>query len=205
LILSNVSIHEALDDGRLIIDPEPQPRFVTSGGPPSPFDTTAVDLSLGDLLQVPKEGPLAISIDLRNADRVADTLSALSEPVAIDPVQGYVLRPNTLVLGRTREKVRLPLPLEYGAEAQSKACLAARVEGKSSRARFGILVHFTAPTIHAGFEGAITLEIINLGWQPFVLYRGMPICQLIIEQVAGEPAPNSSQFQGQSTPAGHSA
>jgi dCTP deaminase len=80
--------------------------------------------------------------------------------------------------------------------------LAARVEGKSSLARCGLLVHFTAPTIHAGFEGTITLEMINLGAYPILLYPGMEISQLIVEQVVGTPRAAASQFQSQSTPVG---
>jgi len=63
-------------------------------------------------------------------------------------------------------------------------------------------VHFTAPTIHAGFDGRITLEMKGLGDYPIVLYPGLPIAQLIIEQVAGTPFENKSQFQGQRLPTG---
>ncbi|HEU0073892.1 MAG TPA: dCTP deaminase [Dehalococcoidia bacterium] len=202
MILSNISIHEALDDGRLAIEPQPAPRFNSIDGKESPYQTSSVDLTLAPNLSVEKDEQLAISIDLRQAEKVAGTLSTLSRPIEIDPAQGFLLRPNQFVLGRTSERVKLTLPAEYTDEANGKPCLAARVEGMSSRARFGILVHFTAPTIHAGFDGTITLEIKNLGWFPFVLYRNMPICQLIIEQVEGVPAPNESQFQGQATPAG---
>ncbi len=80
--------------------------------------------------------------------------------------------------------------------------LAARVEGRSSFARCGLLVHFTAPTIHAGFNGRITLELINLGSIPILLYPEAYICQLIIEQVVGTPLKNDSQFQGQTKPSG---
>jgi dCTP deaminase len=65
-----------------------------------------------------------------------------------------------------------------------------------------LLVHFTAPTIHAGFAGNITLELINLGAIPILLYPEAPICQLIIEEVQGVPFRNDSQFQGQSTAGG---
>jgi dCTP deaminase len=65
-----------------------------------------------------------------------------------------------------------------------------------------MLVHFTAPTIHAGFEGTITLEIINLGEYAISLHPLMPICQLIIEEVRGVPFRNDSQFQGQSRTVG---
>jgi dCTP deaminase len=100
-----------------------------------------------------------------------------------------------MVLGKTLEKVELPL-LPDGI------CLAARVEGRSSYARCGLLVHFTAPTIHAGFIGTITLELINLGSIPILLYPATPICQLIIEQVHGTPVANDSQFQGQARTSG---
>lgn len=66
-----------------------------------------------------------------------------------------------------------------------------------------MLVHFTAPTIHAGFNGTITLEIMNLGHYSIVLTPLMPICQLIIEEVRGVPFRNDSQFHGQSRAAGN--
>ena len=65
-----------------------------------------------------------------------------------------------------------------------------------------MLVHFTAPTIHAGFSGTLTLKLINLGPCPISLYPETPICQLILEEVAGVPVPNESQFQGQTAPGG---
>lgn len=99
------------------------------------------------------------------------------------------------VLGRTLERVELPI-------RSRGTCLAARIEGRSSYARCGMLVHFTAPTIHAGFAGTITLEIVNLGPLPIMLTPGAPICQLIIEQVDGVPFRNDSQFQDQSTAGG---
>src|SRR5262249_55912295 len=99
------------------------------------------------------------------------------------------------VLGRTRERVHLPI-------REEGKTLAARVEGKSSRARCGLLVHFTAPTVHAGFEGTITLEMINLGAYPILLFPGMEICQLIIERVEGLPSPAPSQFHLQRTAVG---
>ena len=110
--------------------------------------------------------------------------------------QPFVLRPNRLVLGRTRERVELPLLPDGNS-------LAARVEGKSSYARCGLLVHFTAPTIHAGFAGTITLELINLGPCNISLYPDSPICQLIFETVAGTPVRNDNQFQNQQAPGGN--
>jgi dCTP deaminase len=66
-----------------------------------------------------------------------------------------------------------------------------------------VLVHFTAPTIHPGFDGTITLEIINLGPAPFVLRPGMPIAQLLVEEVDGIPFEKADrQFKGQRSPLG---
>jgi hypothetical protein len=85
------------------------------------------------------------------------------------------------------ERVKLP----------HRSRLAARVEGKSSMGRLGLGVHVTAPTIHAGFgdkEGdpdypgtALQLEIWNINRVPIILDAGLPICQLIVEEVHGTP------------------
>ena len=61
---------------------------------------------------------------------------------------------------------------------------------------------FTAPTVHSGFAGTITLELINLGPLDILLHPRMPICQLIVEQVFGTPFRNDSQFQGQARAGG---
>jgi dCTP deaminase len=188
MILSNVEIQRALDEGRLIIDPEPLPRNVDS--PFCPYDTTAVDLHLGNSISIPRSGPFAY--DLRKPG-IATFLSHNCQHVDL-PAGGYVLEPRLFVLGKTLGKVTLPI-----VQGQT---LAARIEGKSSFARCGLLVHFTAPTVHAGFEGTLTLEMINLGNAGISLFSGMPICQLILETVSGDPEANPSQFQGQSTPSG---
>ena len=98
------------------------------------------------------------------------------------------------MLAITRERVHL--------KRESK--LAARVEGRSSLARIGIVVHLTAPTIHAGFGGKITLEMIN--FSPFYLKmvpNKTPICQLIVEMLASVPTIDiNTKFQGQTIPSG---
>jgi len=109
----------------------------------------------------------------------------------------YQLEKNQFILAKTAERVGLPI-----SKIPELPSLAARIEGKSSLARLGLLVHFTAPTVHPGFEGTLTLEIINLGPVPILLHDGVPIAQLIVEEVTGIPIPNPSQFQGQSSPEG---
>jgi dCTP deaminase len=108
---------------------------------------------------------------------------------------GYVIEPRSLVLGWTFEKIKLPNASRIGA----------RVEGKSSLARIGLGIHVTAPTIHPGFgdneadpsfEGAqIRLEIWNIGPLKIRLRKGLPVCQIIFEEVHGTPeAPYAGQF-----------
>lgn len=200
MILSNTAIFEALDDGRLVLDPEPTPRVETPGGEKSPFDTTAVDLRLGPHLSTPKPAS-KVMIDLARPGGVRETLDALTETVEFPPA-GHQMEPGTFLLGQTLETIHLALPEEFSDEAEGKPTLAARVEGKSSLARFGLLIHFTAPTIHAGYNGRITLEMLCLGEWPLWLKPGIRICQLIIEQVDGEPSESESEFQGQLKPTG---
>jgi dCTP deaminase len=100
-----------------------------------------------------------------------------------------------VLLCLTRERIHL----------KKESALCARVEGRSSLARIGLVVHLTAPTIHAGFNGPITLEIVNHGrfYLRFVPNKTM-ICQFIIERL-DNPASGtaSSTFQGQTAPTGH--
>lgn len=195
MILSNVEIHRAIDEKRLLIEPEPLPRKPSgAAGEDCPYQTTSVDLRLANEFSYFREG-LPLDINLSRGG-FAKLFGPMSESQTISAGQPFVLRPNRLVLGKTLEKVTLPIT------ADGKA-LAARVEGKSSYARCGLLVHFTAPTIHANFSGTITLELINLGPCNISLYPNTPICQLIVEEVLGSPFRNDSQFQNQSRPGGN--
>src|SRR5262249_28086536 len=82
-----------------------------------------------------------------------------SKRIRMSSGTSYILERNQFILGQTREFVSLPIEHSENVET----CLAARIEGKSSRARVGLLIHFTAPTVHPGFAGTLTLEMINLG------------------------------------------
>lgn len=193
MILSNSALLEYLDRGRIRIDPRPHPPRPDAGEGKCPYQTTAVDLRLGTEIACFKDA-LAINIDLRRGS-FAQLFAANSERKTLSREQPYALNPGKFVLARTFERIELPI-------ADDGACLAARIEGKSSYARCGMLVHFTAPTIHAGFDGTITLELMNLGPIPVLLYPLAPICQLIVERVEGLPFRNDSQFQGQSSAGG---
>lgn len=106
----------------------------------------------------------------------------------------FVLHPGEFVLGTTLERVRL------------STRLAARLEGKSSLGRLGLLTHATAGFIDPGFEGFITLELFNVATLPIKLYPGMRIGQLCVVELTGfveTPYGSSelgSRYQGQEGP-----
>lgn len=193
MILSNVGIQAALDAQDLVITPEPTPRRPTEYQGPCPYDTCSVNLRLGSQISIPKPGK-PITLDFRKPD-IAKFLPEIFETFTIDN-GGYALAPNKFTLAKTLERVHLPI-------RESRPALAARIEGRSTFARVGLLVHFTAPTIHAGFEGTITLEMINLAEYPISLFPGMEICQLIVEEISPAPFTNPSVFHAQSTPTGN--
>jgi len=115
--------------------------------------------------------------------RALQALEGLTEAVDI-PADGFDLVPKTLILGWTAERITLPI---HGR-------VAARVEGKSNLARLGLAIHVTAPTIHAGFQGTIQLEMINHGPVPIRLRPGLRICQLVFEVTLGMP---DNAYEGQ--------
>ncbi|MBW1615017.1 MAG: dCTP deaminase [Deltaproteobacteria bacterium] len=188
MILSNTEIIKGVQNKSFSIDP-------LAGNDPgkAPFNTSAVDLRLGDTIRTLNKD-IPAQLDLTKGS-IAQFLANNSKLHNLTKEQPFSLEPNKLVLANTYEKVNFPL-------RNGETCYGARVEGKSSLARCGILIHFTAPTIHANFKGKITLEIINLGTITFLLVPKMYICQLIIEKICGEPVTAPNQFTGQTDPTG---
>lgn len=189
MILCDAEIRWALTHGSLIIDPPPAPEKIS---------TSAVDLTLSDYFarwKTPQEPGVAFAIDPSEADY--NTIAErYQERVPLDGDGTVTIHPGNFLLALTRERVELPL--------QSR--LAARVEGRSSLARLGLGIHLTAPTVHADFRGQIALEITNQGTIPLKLRPGLPICQLIIEQVFGTPTKAmTGAFQDQSSVTGKPA
>jgi dCTP deaminase len=118
----------------------------------------------------------------------------LTRLVEVDPADGFVLHPGEFVLGSTLETVSLPDDL------------AARVEGKSSLGRLGLLTHATAGFVDPGFSGHVTLELSNVATLPIMLWPGMKIGQLCFFRLSS-PAENpygsakyGSHYQGQRGP-----
>src|SRR3989338_3006629 len=93
----------------------------------------------------------------------------------------FILEPGAFAIATTKEVLKLPKDI------------LGRLEGKSSLARLGILVHSTAARFDPGWNGAPVLELGNLGPKPAILYSGMPICAFTFERLA---APVSMLYEG---------
>jgi dCTP deaminase len=195
MILSNLEIQRAIDEGRLVIEPEPLPRRPAEGAY-CPYDTHAVDLRLSPEITVPQPGPYHYDVTERGT--LSEVIASHSHRYTLTNENPFPRTPHQFILARTLERVELPT--DRGAPH-----LAARIEGHSSRARCGVMVHFAAPTVHPGWAGPLTLEMINLGPMTFILRPGMHIAQLIVEEVRGEIFLNPSEFHDQSTPEGGSS
>ena len=176
MIFSDRSIKEALAAGTIQIDPY-EPSFV---------QPSSVDLRVGDGFRVFVNHKYS-EIDPRSPQ---EDLTQLVE-VGEDP---FMLHPGEFVLGSTLDRVKL------GED------VVARLEGKSSLGRLGLLIHSTAGFIAPGFEGHITLEWSNVATLPIAIYPGMKIGQISFYQMTtaaeypyGSPE-LGSKYQGQSGP-----
>jgi dCTP deaminase len=189
VILSDVDIKRALQEKNLIITPSPNEEHI---------DSTTVDLRIGEPFYewdpgLVGQSGVSVNIDIDNFDFQPLAHSYLRE-IHKNASGKYVIEPRTFYLAPTYEEIQLP--------RHSK--LAARVEGKSSLARLGLVIHMTAPTIHCGYgPGIITLEIYNYGPFPIAVTPGKSlVCQLIVECVTTEPKERHGKFQHQKSPKG---
>jgi dCTP deaminase len=183
MILSDREVRAAIQGRRIWVTPCPPASDKR-------WSSTTLDLTLAAEIRpwLPQgDGGADVIIDPSSQEFNSNQLiSERTQPQSCES-EGYVIQPHTLVLGWTAEKVKLPNASRIGA----------RVEGKSSLARIGLGIHVTAPTIHPGFgenpsapdfEGSqIRLEIWNIGPLKIRLKNGMPICQIIFEEVHGIP------------------
>jgi dCTP deaminase len=160
-VLSDGTIRRLVDEGQIVIAP----------WDPLMVQPASVDLKLGTSFRVFHNHRIQV-IDL------ADPPQGLTEPVEVAPDDLFVIHPNEFVLGRTEERVEMPPDL------------VARIEGKSSLGRLGLIVHATAGFVDPGFKGTLTLEITNFNSVPIVLRPGLPIAQLsfmTLDQAAERP------------------
>jgi len=210
MFLSNRDILYALERGHLVIRPRPEDKA---------HDLTTVDLHLGGIKdgarvwdvaafnrdQKPSGGfPGEVNVgrfEYRGfADRYLIPVPDQSEDddrLVFCRGNAVVVRPGGYVLWMTREWIETPY---------DDARLITFVNAKSTRARLGMVVHMTAPTIQAGWGGQITLEIGNFGPFSLVLEPGAAICQLTVATISSTPdrnlLPEASQTAGQTDPGG---
>ncbi|GGI03313.1 dCTP deaminase [Egicoccus halophilus] len=177
MILSDRSIRSALQTGRLVVEP-------LDDGAVQP---SSVDVRLAPHFRVFANHRYAM-IDVRQEQ------PDLTDLVEVPLGEPFVLHPGEFVLGSTLERIALPDDL------------VARIEGKSSLARLGLVIHSTAGFVDAGFAGDVTLELSNVATLPILLYPGMRIAQFAFFQLDtpaehpyGSRAPGS-KYQGQQGP-----
>jgi dCTP deaminase len=177
VILSDVSIRKALADGKIVIDP-----FDEAAVQPS-----SVDLRVDRYFRVFRNDTTPY-IDPKQPQE------NLTELVEVKDDNAFILHPGEFVLGSTLERVQLPDDM------------VARLEGKSSLGRLGLLIHSTAGFVDAGFDGYLTLELSNVANLPIAIYPGMTIGQISFLQMS-TPAETpygsgatGSKYQGQRGP-----
>ena len=173
-VLSDGTIVRLVQAGRIRIDP----------WDPGLVQPASVDLRLGDSFRV-FHNHRASRIDLRSPPE------NLTEEVLVPEAESFVIHPGEFCLGRTLEWVELPDDI------------VARIEGKSSLGRLGLIVHATAGFCDPGWQGTLTLELNNLTRVPIILHPGVKIAQLSFmaldrpaERPYGSPG-LGSHYQGQ--------
>ena len=177
MLLSDRDIRSEIDNGRVTLDP----------WDPSMIQPSSVDVRLDKYFRL---------FDNHKYPYIdpAEDQPDLTRLVEVDPNEGFVLHPGEFVLASTLETVSLPDDL------------AARVEGKSSLGRLGLLTHATAGFVDPGFSGHVTLELSNVATLPIMLWPGMKIGQLAFFRLSS-PTENpygsqkyGSHYQGQRGP-----
>jgi dCTP deaminase len=178
MVLSDRTIRRLLDEGRIEIDPYD----------PSLLQPSSVDVRVDRYFRVFHNARYPY-IDVKEPQEELTELVEIS-----DDERPFILHPGEFVLASTLERIRLPDDL------------VARLEGKSSLGRLGLLIHSTAGFIDPGWDGHVTLELSNVANLPITIYHAMKIGQLSFVQLT-EPAETpygagalGSKYQGQQGP-----
>ena len=177
MVLSDRTIKSEIAAGRIRIDPYDE-RLV---------QPSSIDVRVDSRFRVFHNARYPY-IDVRQQ------MPDLTELVETKPDEPFILHPGEFVLGQTLESVTLPDDL------------VARLEGKSSLGRLGLLIHSTAGFVDAGFSGNLTLELSNVANLPITIYQGMPIGQISFMRMDGPvewpygSRETGSKYQGQAEP-----
>ncbi|HEY3338105.1 MAG TPA: dCTP deaminase [Propionicimonas sp.] len=177
MLLSDRDIRAEITAGRVVLEPYD----------PEMIQPSSVDVRIDRLFRLFDNHKYAV-ID------PAEEQPELTRLVEVAPDEAFVLHPGEFVLASTYELVTLPDDI------------AARLEGKSSLGRLGLLTHSTAGFIDPGFSGHVTLELSNVATLPIKLWPGMKVGQLCFfrlsspaEQPYGSPT-HQSRYLGQRGP-----
>jgi len=157
-VLSDREIKKALKNGHIVIKGLKEENIGPAG----------VDLTLGNEFRVFKHS------EVTHVDPKEGLKEELTELITVPENKPFIIHPNEFVLAVTREYVKIP------------SDLMARLDGRSSLGRLGIIVHSTAGSVDPGFEGKITLEVTNIAKVPVQLWPGMKICRLTFETLTSE-------------------
>ncbi len=182
MILSDRDIRKKIDSGEIVVTSE-DGQHVTN------INASSLDLRLGRFFKIYNHSQQAV-LDPLHGESLIDATKLIELK---NPGEPFIVQPGEFVLGVTMEKIKIADDI------------VARVEGRSSLGRLGIIVHSTAGFIDAGFEGTITLEITNINRMPVALYPGMRICQLAFELMSSKAdvpysKKKTSKYQGQNLP-----
>ncbi|KKQ67808.1 MAG: Deoxycytidine triphosphate deaminase [Parcubacteria group bacterium GW2011_GWA2_38_27] len=159
MILSDNDIKKNIQDG--IIKVNPAPNFEEQLGPCS------LDLHLGNSFKIFKISRYSF-IDLRNGTNIDEMM----EEIIIKDGASFVIQPHDFVVAITKEEITLP-PTMMG-----------RLDGRSSLARLGLVIHVTAARFDPGWKGKAVMELGNIGTVPIILYSGMRICAMTFESLS---------------------
>ena len=176
-VLADRDIRAAIESGEIVIKPYD----------PKDLQPSSVDLHLDRRFRVFRNNRYPY-IDVRNPQ------PDLTELLTIADDEPFILHPGEFVLGQTLEWTELPNDL------------VARLEGKSSLGRLGLLIHSTAGYVDPGWKGNLTLELSNVANLPIALYYGMKIGQISYFRMSSPvdrpygSAELGSKYQGQSEP-----
>jgi dCTP deaminase len=176
VVLSDRTIQRLINEGRIGIDPYDA----------SLLQPSSVDVRVDRFFRVFRNSRYPF-IDVKQAQEDLTELVEIGE-------EPFILHPGEFVLGSTLERLTLPDDL------------VARLEGKSSLGRLGLLIHSTAGFIDPGWDGHVTLELSNVANLPITIYHRMKIGQVSFVQLT-EPAEHpygtgelGSKYQGQDGP-----
>jgi dCTP deaminase len=177
MILSDVDIRKEIESGRIVIDPFD----------PAAIQPSSIDLHVDDRFRVFANSRYPY-IDVKKE------MPGLTEVVEVADPDPFILHPGEFVLGSTLERVAIPDDM------------VARLEGKSSLGRLGLLIHSTAGYVDPGWDGFLTLELSNVANLPITIYPGMKIGQISFFRLstpAERPYGSTetrSKYQGQRGP-----